>query len=115
VGIPLRVLVVDDEFPIALFVSALLEDLGCEVETVFDGNQALERLAGDPRIELLITDINMPGVSGYEVAERAPRVRPGLKIVLLSGAETDASAYSKALSGVRSDTGDEGDDRPLLW
>jgi CheY-like chemotaxis protein len=84
-----RVLVVDDEFLVGLFVSSMLEDLGCEVETALHGNEALGKLADDPRIKLLITDINMPGLSGYEVAERAQRMRPGLKVILLSGAETD--------------------------
>ncbi len=85
----MRVLVVDDEFLIVLFVSSLLEDLGCEVDTAFDGNQALSKIVGDPRIDLVITDVNMPGVSGYELAERARLARPSLKIVLLSGGETD--------------------------
>jgi two-component system cell cycle response regulator CpdR len=84
-----RVLVVDDEFLIVLMVASMLEDLGCEVETAFHGNEALGKLANDPQIELLITDVNMPGLSGYEVAERARGMRHGLKVILLSGAETD--------------------------
>jgi CheY-like chemotaxis protein len=49
-----RVLVVDDEFLVVLFVSSMLEDLGCEVETALHGNEALGKLADDPRIKLLI-------------------------------------------------------------
>ena len=80
----MRVLVVDDE---ALIV--VLEDLGCEVETAFNGSQALTKLWNDRHIEVLITDVNMPGISGYQLAERAKEMRPELKVIMLSGAETD--------------------------
>ena len=48
----------------------MLEDLGCEVITAASGNDALEKLSGDRRIEILITDINMPGMDGYQLAEK---------------------------------------------
>jgi CheY-like chemotaxis protein len=38
---------------------------------------------------VLITDVNMPGISGYQLAERAKEMRPELKVIMLSGAETD--------------------------
>jgi two-component system, cell cycle response regulator CpdR len=85
----MRVLVVDDEALIVLLVAGWLEDLGCEVETAINGTEALAKLNGEPHIELLITDVTMPGMSGYELAERAADMQPGLKVVLLSGAETD--------------------------
>ena len=81
------VLVVDDE-PMVLDVTAsMLEDLGCDVVTATNGVAALDMLARDSRITILITDINMPGMSGYELAERARRSRPGLQVILLSGRE----------------------------
>ncbi len=86
-AIPVRVLVVDDEFLVALLAASMLEDLGCEAETSVNGNEALGKLADDPHIDVLITDVNMPGVTGYEVAERAQRMRPELKVILLSAAE----------------------------
>jgi two-component system, response regulator PdtaR len=45
-----------------------LEDLGCEVVTASDAADALEKLATNSRIEILITDINMPGMDGYALA-----------------------------------------------
>jgi two-component system, cell cycle response regulator CpdR len=81
-----KVLVVDDE-PLALEVAAgMLEDLGCEVLTAGDGNEALAKLDG---VSVLITDVNMPGLTGYELAERARRMRPGLHVVLMSGLHND--------------------------
>ena len=54
---------------------------------------ALATLAKDWRIELLITDINMPGFTGYELAEKAKRVRRRLKVILLSGRESDSHGF----------------------
>ena len=59
--------------------------------TAANGNDALYKLSMDGRIEILITDINMPGMDGYELAEKAKRVREGLKVIALSGREQDAS------------------------
>jgi hypothetical protein len=54
----------------------------------------------------------MPGLSGYEVAERAQRMRPGLKVILLSGAETDPRGLPirKPFRPIRSHAGDGVDD-----
>ena len=58
-----------------------------------NGVDALATLAKDWRIELLITDINMPGFTGYELAEKAKRVRRRLKVILLSGRESDSHGF----------------------
>jgi two-component system, cell cycle response regulator CpdR len=83
------VLVVDDEPTVLHLTGGMLEDLGCHVVTATDGNEALDKLKDDPGIAILITDINMPGLSGYELVERARRMRPDLQVILLSGRETD--------------------------
>ena len=59
------VLVVDDEAMVLDVTASMLEDLGCEVVTARGGNDALRKLTRDARIEVLITDINMPGMDGY--------------------------------------------------
>jgi two-component system cell cycle response regulator CpdR len=86
----MRVLVVEDEVLILTLAASWLENLGCAVETAHNGNEALAKLSNGPRVDLLITDINMPGLSGHTVAERAAHIQPGLKVVLVSGAETDS-------------------------
>src|SRR5580698_9954828 len=87
------VLLVDDD-PLVLDVTtSMLEDLGCMVETAADAKQALEKLSADRRIEVLITDINMPGMDGYALAEAAQHMRLGLAVIVLSGRESDGHGF----------------------
>jgi len=57
------------------------------------GNDALEKIVDDPSIEILITDINMPGLSGTELAQRVRSFRDQLHVILLSGRESDSHGY----------------------
>jgi CheY-like chemotaxis protein len=83
------VLVVDDE-PLVLDLTAtMLEDLGYHVVLSTSAREALRKLSENPAIQIIITDINMPDVTGYELAHRARRVRADLKIIFLSGREGD--------------------------
>jgi two-component system, cell cycle response regulator CpdR len=87
------VLVVDDEPFVLAITASMLEDLGCEVVTAANAPEALAKLSADQRIEILITDINMPGMDGYELTERANRIRQGLKVILLSGQAQASSGF----------------------
>ena len=64
-----RVLVVDDNRDAAKSLSMLLKLLGAEVQTVFSGPEALEAIAAH-RPAVVLLDIGMPGMDGYEVARR---------------------------------------------
>lgn len=81
------VLVVDDDPNVLQVVADMLEDLGCETVRASSGNEALDHLKHTDQISVLITDINMPGMDGHELAELAVRIRPELKILQLSGRE----------------------------
>jgi two-component system cell cycle response regulator CpdR len=81
------VLVVDDDAGVREVVAGMLEDLGCEAVSAASGDEALDQLRRHDRISVLITDINMPGMDGHELAEFATRLRPGLKVLQLSGRE----------------------------
>src|SRR4051812_39509972 len=81
------VLVLDDDAGVLDVLASMLEDLGCRVECARSGPEALEVLSRNEHISILITDINMPGMDGHELAERATRLRPDLKVLQLSGRE----------------------------
>jgi CheY-like chemotaxis protein len=81
------VLIVDDDPDVLDVLSSMLEDLGCEVVCARGGAEALETLDRNDDVSILITDINMPAMDGHELAYRATRLRPSLKVLQLSGRE----------------------------
>lgn len=62
-----------------------LQDFGYAVLQAASGEEALPLLARGPCVEMLITDIRMPGMSGLELAEEVNRRHPGVKVILTSG------------------------------
>jgi CheY-like chemotaxis protein len=87
------VLVVDDDASVLEVIADMLEDLGCDVISAGSGLDALDHLRRNEQISILITDINMPGMDGHELAERATRIRPDLKVLQLSGRERRRDGY----------------------
>ncbi|MET3889017.1 CheY-like chemotaxis protein [Bosea sp. OAE506] len=79
------VLVVDDDALVGMGTAAMLEDLGHTAIEVMSGAKALEALTADQRIDLVITDHAMPGMTGAELARRIRASRPELPIILASG------------------------------
>ena len=88
------ILVVDDEELLLELTSSLLEDIGCKVRTATGGAAALATLAAEPSIVMMITDVQMPLMNGYELAERAHALRPDLRIVLMSGNDQGREGYT---------------------
>jgi CheY-like chemotaxis protein len=90
------ILVVEDDAFVRGYAVALLESLGYRVIVAASGREALDKLAGGPSIDLLFSDIVMPGgVSGWELAERAQALKPGLRILLTSGYSLETLATQK--------------------
>jgi two-component system response regulator AtoC len=79
-----RVLVVDDEPSIRKYLHTLLEVDGYKVSTVNNGKEALERIGGGERPDLIILDVLMPEMDGLETLRRLMQVDPGLNVVMLS-------------------------------
>jgi len=84
------ILVVDDEPSVRMLVVDLLEDLGYTVLDAEDGAGGLKVLQSAARIDLLITDVGLPGMmNGRQMADAARVARPGLKVLFITGyAET---------------------------
>ena len=79
------VLLVDDDDTVRLTSASLLEDMGYEVLAAASGADALDILDRDESIDVLFTDVIMPGMDGGELAEQARRRRPDLRILFTSG------------------------------
>jgi signal transduction histidine kinase len=79
------VLLVDDEAMVRETLSATLEDAGYAVRIAADGAEALELLRSSAVVDILVTDLSMPGIDGLAVIQKARCHRPGLPAVLLTG------------------------------
>lgn len=79
------ILLVDDEAPSRLLMSCILTQAGYTVLVASDGLQAMRHIDADAPIDLLLTDLRMPGMNGVELARSAKKTRPGLPVLFASG------------------------------
>jgi CheY-like chemotaxis protein len=87
------VLVIEDEPVVRGLVVEVLADLGYRAIEAIDGPQGLEIVQSPQRIDLLITDVGLPGLNGRQVADAARALRPDLKVLFMTGyAENTALA-----------------------
>lgn len=86
-GRSLRVLMAEDNPANRLLLTEQLTLLGCQVKAAPTGQEALDLLGSDDW-DLLLTDLNMPGMSGYELADAVHRVRPLLPIIAITAHAT---------------------------
>jgi PAS domain S-box-containing protein len=79
------ILVAEDDPFVRSSVILRIESLGYTVVAAVNGSDALLKLRANPDIDMLFTDIVMPGMSGWELADLAHQIRPGLPVVFSSG------------------------------
>ncbi len=85
------VLIVEDDTDVRTLAVNLIDDLGYRVLEAGDGKAALGILERERRIDLLLTDVILPGgMNGDEIARRAPEYQPDIKIMFMSGYSHDA-------------------------
>ncbi len=82
-----RILVVDDDPFVAEMLAVILDADGYEVETAENGEDALTKFAAAPDTGLVISDMNMPGMTGLELIGRIRASRPGIPAILLTGSD----------------------------
>ncbi len=91
----MRVLVVDDDPLAAEMTAAVLEDAGFEAVQAESGTAALEVLSTDPSLELVVSDMNMPGISGLQCFQALRARGDERPFVLLSGDDPQALRASE--------------------
>jgi CheY-like chemotaxis protein len=79
------VLVVDDEPEIRKLATAMLTRSGYRVLTADSGENAVRLFRNNPGIDLLLTDVVAPGMSGPMIADQIAAIRPDIKVVFMSG------------------------------
>jgi CheY-like chemotaxis protein len=85
-----RVLLVEDDAGVRSLAERVLTRLGYRLRSAASAEEALELLARDLEpIDLLVTDLVMPGMSGRELAETLRTLQPGLKVLFTSGYASD--------------------------
>jgi signal transduction histidine kinase len=85
-----KILIVEDEALVRLFTSRILRVCGYDVIEAESGEKALKKVSGsESEIDLLLTDVVMPRVSGGELATKLKASHPGLKVIYMSGYNDD--------------------------
>jgi CheY-like chemotaxis protein len=97
-----RILVVDDEAPLAEFMRELLTGWGLEATAITNPRKALQTFRGDAHAyDLVITDLAMPGATGFGLARELLTVRPGLPVILYTGHIDPIAERELASAGIR--------------
>lgn len=93
------ILVVDDEPGIALLCQRILSRVGYEVTALTDPREAIEYLQHN-RLDLLLVDIRMPEIDGFDVISRAQRAQPDIAVLVMTGFGTVETAIRALRQGV---------------
>ncbi|AWK89387.1 PAS domain-containing sensor histidine kinase [Azospirillum thermophilum] len=91
------ILVVEDEALVRMLLVEALEEQGYTVLQAEDGSAAATVLAGSRRVDLLATDVGLPGINGRQLAQMARSLRPELKVLFLTGYAYGASLDKEPL------------------
>jgi PAS domain S-box-containing protein len=103
VGLGETVLVVDDEPTVRMLVTEVLNDMGYSAIEAKDGVEGLRVLQSNQRVDLLVTDIGLPGgIDGRQLGEAARACRPGLRVLFITGyADIPGGASAPADAGIQ--------------
>jgi signal transduction histidine kinase len=91
------ILVVEDHEGLREYSAGVLRELGYNVLEAVDGETALALLRKQPQVDLLFTDVVLPGLNGREIADQASRIVPGLKVLFTTGYTRNAIVHDGRL------------------
>jgi DNA-binding NtrC family response regulator len=98
------ILLVDDEPDIATVLKQSLEKLGFQVFAFTDPLVALEHFQIDSKeYGLVMSDLRMPAMNGYEFVKKVKKIKPEVKVFLMTAFEIDEAEFSKLLKSVKID------------
>ena len=92
-----QVLVVEDDDQVRVLVSFLLEELGYAVKTARDAITAMQHLSPSEHIDLLISDVGLPGMNGRQLAELVRERHPSVPVLFMTGYAENAAVQSEFL------------------
>jgi len=96
--VPCKVMVVEDDEEVNQFACEALQDRGYRVLAAPDGQTALRLLGEEPGIELLFTDVVLPGgMNGRQLADEVQKRRPGVKVLFATGYTRNAIIHQGRL------------------
>lgn len=96
------ILVVDDEKNLREVIAAQLKSAGYQVYTAEDGSVALQFIDEFPgNLNLILSDVNMPGMSGFEMVEQATLMQPDVSVLFMTGNPQEGGQARRALSKYR--------------
>ena len=90
------ILIVDDDWDVAWSTAQLVETFGCSTKVVPTAQKALDYLSAGSSVDLIITDIVMPGMSGIEFARKVRVMQPEMPIVFSTGRDSAVDAVLDA-------------------
>jgi two-component system sensor histidine kinase/response regulator len=95
---PNKILIIDDMSTHLLLLQTILEEEGYEVTAIDNGKEAMEKIENDQNISLILLDIMMPELDGYQVLDKVKSEDKNENIpVIVVSAKTDSSSIKKAL------------------
>jgi len=98
-GLTLKCLVVDDEAEVGRVLGDVLQTSGHRVVVLTDGAAAIAQLRAEP-FDVVFTDLAMPRVSGWQVAQAVKEIAPTVPVVLVTGFGVELSAEERQTHGV---------------
>jgi len=97
-----HILYIDDDEAQVFLIKRMFERWGYHVSAYREQREALDAVrTGAVRFDLVVTDFNMPGISGLDVARAVRDAQPDLPVIVVSGYVTDALRAQAAAAGVR--------------
>jgi CheY-like chemotaxis protein len=93
----LTILVVEDDPDVREYIVSALTQLGYSALEAADASTALSVIERHPEVDILLTDVGLPGINGRQLAEEVSRRHAGIKVLFISGYAKDAIVHNGVL------------------